>query len=121
VKRIPRLIWLIPAILSPILLIRGIWALQQPWGVAYQKIIAMGFFLVLWLVSLYFLFQNKFELTPREQEKGNYIFQMIGSGAFVLGGIFMIAIKPEEWIKGALAICFFGSCFFFYMYKNSKT
>ena len=81
----------------------------------------MGFFLVVWLVSLYFLFQNKLKLTPREQEKGNYFFQMIASAAFVLGGIFIIAIKPDQWLKGALAICLFGFCFFFFMFKHSKT
>jgi hypothetical protein len=62
-------------------------------------------------VSLYFLFQQNIELTTRQQEKRKWLFYAIGSAAFVVGGIFMIIIRPDRWIKGSLVIGFFGLCF----------
>ncbi len=113
-KKLKMLFWLIPAVLSPFLLIRGIWALQQPWGVKSQKIGGLVFFFILWVVSLYFLFEKKLtknlNLTAREEEKRKWTFRAIGSAAFVLGGIFIIAISPEKWVIGVSAIAFFSLC-----------
>ncbi len=113
-KKLSMLFWLISAVLTPFLLIRGIWALQQPWGVQSQKIGGLVFFFILWVVSLYFLLENKLtknlNLTAREGEKWKCAILAIGSAAFVLGGIFIIMIKPEKWGIGALSAVFFGLC-----------
>jgi hypothetical protein len=103
-KKLSVSLWLIPAILCPLLLIRGIWALTQPWGVPYQKLLGLAFFSIMWIVSLYFLFQHKLKLTAREQEKRKWLFHGIASATFVLGGIFIIIIKPDQWIQGGLAV-----------------
>jgi hypothetical protein len=111
-KKLKMLIWLACAVLSPILLIRGMWALNQPWGVPTQKIGGLIFFLILWIVSLYFLFDNKFtkyqKLTAREEEKRKWMFHIIGNSAFVLGGIFIISVRPEKLVIGASSAAFFG-------------
>jgi hypothetical protein len=110
-ERALRPILLVPAVLGPILLVRGIWALQQPWGVTYQKIVGLIFFFILWLVSLLLLFHHKLPLEARLIENGKWLFIAIGSATFILGGIFVIGIHPEQWIKGILSIGFFGLCF----------
>jgi hypothetical protein len=107
-KKVSFFYWLIPAILCPILLAYGVFSLQQPWGVTYQKFFALGFFFILWLVSLYFLFQNKFKFTDREREKRKWIFTGIGSATFVVGGIFMSIIEPSRWKIDISAVVFFG-------------
>jgi hypothetical protein len=113
-KKLSMLVWLVPAVLTPYLLIRGIWALQQPWGVQSQIIGGLVFFFILWIVSLYLLFAKtlakNLNLTAREEEKRKWTFHAIGSAAFVLGGIFLITIKPENWGIGSLSVVFFGLC-----------
>lgn len=124
-KKLSMLFWLIPAILSPFLLIRGILALQQPWGAQSQKIGGLVFFFILWIVSLYFLFEKKLKknmnLTAREEEKRKWAFHAIGSAAFVLGGIFIIIINPEKWIIVGLAAGFFSICFLKAVKQYRKT
>jgi hypothetical protein len=118
-------LWLVPAILCPFLLIRGTWALQQPWGVQYQKIGGLFFFFTLWIVSLYFLFEKKLtkslKLTAREEEKRKWTIHAIGSAAFVLGGIFIIIIRPEKWVIVGLSTGFFSLCFLNAIKQYQKT
>ena len=113
-KKASKLFWLIPVILTPLLLVRAMWALQQPWGVQEQKIGGLVFFVILWIVSLYFLFEEKqtkkLNLTAREEEKRKWTLHAIASAIFILGGIFFVAIKPEKWIIGASTVVFFGLC-----------
>ena len=113
-KRLRMLLRLVPAVLTPFLLIRGIWALQQPWGVQSQKIGGLVFFCVLWIVSLYFLFEKKLtkklNLPAREEEKRKWTLHAIGSAVFILGGIFIMAIRPEKWGIGTSSVAFFGLC-----------
>ena len=120
-KKLARVLWLVIAILGPILLVRGMWALQQPWGVQYQKIFALGFFFILWIVSIFFLFQDKFDLTAIEREKAKWLFYCILCTVFVQGGIFIIVTEPGKWIRGVLGIVFFGLCFIYSVknYNNS--
>jgi hypothetical protein len=65
---------------------------------------------IMWVVSLYFLFQNKLNLTPRTQEKGKWLFCGIGSAAFVLCGIYFTIIEPNQWIKSGFGAGFFALC-----------
>ena len=124
-KNLSMLFWLIPAILTPFLLIRGIWALQQPWGRQSQVIGGLVFFFILWVVSLYFLFEKKLtkylNLTAREEEKRKWVLHAIVSATLVVGGIFIIIISPEKWGIGALSIVFFGLCLINAIRQYSKT
>jgi hypothetical protein len=103
-----RVILLILAILIPINLVRGIWVLQQSWSNTYQTIGAMIFSAILWVVSLYFLLQDKLQLPPRSAERSKWLFVGIACAAMVVSGMFIMTIDPNEWIKGVLAIGFFG-------------
>lgn len=104
------IMWVIVAVLGPFMFIRGIWSLFQPWGSVYQKLVALAFFLVMWLVAIYFIFEKKLKLTEREKEKRQHLLYLVISLTFVIGSIFIIVIKPQEAVTGISGILFFGLC-----------
>jgi len=107
-KKLSFVFWLVPTVLCPVLLARGVWSLLQPWGVQYQKIVALLVFFILWIVSLYFLLQNRLNLTSIEREKGKWFFVGLACAAFVLGGILVSIIEPANWKMNTLSTGFFG-------------
>jgi len=44
-------------------------------------------------------------------EKSKWLSVAIVSATFVVGGIFILATRPDEWIKAALATGFWALCF----------
>jgi len=70
----------------------------------------MIFFAILWVVSLYFLIADKLQLEPRLAERGKWLFLGLSSASFALGGIFIMTIHSDQWIKGAVDTGFFGLC-----------
>jgi hypothetical protein len=110
IKILSTIFWLIPAILCLVLLVPGIYSLRYHRELLHQKIFALAFFFILWIVSLYFLFQNKLNLTWLTPEKGKWFFTGLGSAAFVAVGIFIIITKPDQRKRGALGVAFFSIC-----------
>jgi len=107
-SKLLRMILIVPAVLGPIALARGVWALNQPWGITYQKIFALIFFFIFWVVSIFLLIQHKLHLDPHMMEKSKWLSVAMVSATFVVGGIFILATRPDEWIKAALATGFWA-------------
>lgn len=97
-KRIlPSAFWFLITFLSATMLIRGIWAMTQPWGKLYQKIFAWLFFFVCFIVILYkFIASRSASGSLLAGEKMQHLMYGIMSATFVLGGIFILFIGKSE-------------------------
>jgi hypothetical protein len=114
-------IWLLMTFLSAAMLIRGIWAMTQPWGLLYQKIFAWLFFFVCFMFSLYkFIASRTASGLWSSERMRNHIYGIM-SVFFVLGGVFVLLIGNSKDRFWAIAcILFFGLGVILYFRKVMK-
>jgi hypothetical protein len=122
-KRIlPSAFWLLITLLSATMLIRGIWAMTQPWGMIYQKVFAWFFFFVCFLFSFYRLIASRTSSESQwASEKIQNLMYGIVSITFGVGGIFILLIgesKDRPWAIAAILFC--GACGVFCYWRFKK-
>jgi hypothetical protein len=106
------------------MLIRGIWAINQPWGKLYQKLFAWCFFLICFLFSFYkFIFARATSGSQWTTKKIQNLIYGIVSITFFVGGIFVLLIgKAQEqlWAIAAILLCGALGGYYFWKFKKEK-
>ena len=115
-RLVSKLYWFFLLCLGFFMILRGLWALSQPWGVVEEKVFGMAFFSICFLWILY---QFLHALNPAS--KGFFtilspdLVSAIGCFAFVAGGIFLFVIGdiPEKiWGLAGIILSGFGGIFY---------
>jgi len=88
---------LFPFVLGAIGLLSGIWAIAA---------LTIAFIVLLLSYLQFVIFQSR--VRSASEERNKWIFVGAGSAMFVLAGLFLLIIRPDEWMVPALAIGFFG-------------
>ena len=88
-----KVLTILVGLLCPISLVRGLWLLQQPWGVNSQNFIAIFLIDVALIVSLYLFFEYKVKNAGMDRYKGRLLLKILGCAAFVFGCLFIMVSK----------------------------
>jgi hypothetical protein len=102
------IIWLAPAIVSPYLILGGLWSLSQPWGGTWEKIFVILLFSAICLVSIYFLNERKITLTGVKRKKRIQLIFALGSALFVICGLIIVTIRHGQWVTGLMTSVVFS-------------
>lgn len=119
---LPSAFWLFITVLSATMLIRGIWAMTQPWGNLYQQMFGWFFFFVCFIFSLYnFLASRATSASVLSGDKMKHFVASIMSATFVLGGVLVLVIgKSGDRLWALLGILLFGACAVYYFRNYRK-
>jgi len=112
------------AVLGAIILIRGIWAMTQPWGNIHQQIFAFLFFFVLFIFALYKVKEaTSTSGSPWNSEIMQNFTHVILSVAFVLAGVFVLLTGTSEdrwWAIAGILFFGFGGVHYFRKFMKLK-
>jgi DNA-binding transcriptional regulator of glucitol operon len=90
---------LFPSVFATIGLLSGMWAIA-----------ALTIACILLLLSYLQFLKFEFGVRSVDQERSKWIFVGAGSAMFVVAAMFLVVIRPDEWMVLAFAIGFFGLC-----------
>jgi CHASE2 domain-containing sensor protein len=101
------IVWLVPLVVTPYLIIGGLWSLSQPWGEMWQKILVILFLSVLCLIAIFYENERRLKFVGIKRKRRLELILALGSALFSIGGA-IIAIS-YQWVIGLAASATFGS------------
>ena len=105
VKANRSIVWLLPLVVTPYLIIGGLWSLSQPWGATWQKIIVILVLSVLCLISIFYENERRLKFVGIKRKKRLELILALGSALFAIGGA-IIAICFQLEIGLATMVAF---------------